>query len=86
MSEISAILNWLEQYPLAAEAIGVLLLALLAYLTDKIAKRIVIATIGGLIRRTSFTWDDVLHEHKVFERLAHSVALHAHSGLSTSAI
>ena len=71
MSEISAILNWLEQQPLAAEAIGVLVLALLAYLTDKIAKRIVIAIIGGLIRRTSFTWDDVLHEHKVFERLAH---------------
>ncbi len=71
MSEISAILDWLEQQPLAAAAIAVLVLALLAYLTDKIAKRIVIATIGGLIRRTSFTWDDVVHEHKVFERLAH---------------
>lgn len=50
-----------------------------AWLADFIAKRVLVKAVRALIQRTDAKWDDVLIEHKVFERLAHvapAVILH----------
>lgn len=48
-----------------------IVLVLLCYLADKIAKKIFVRIVSVLVKRTKFTWDDVLLEKKVFDRLAH---------------
>ena len=61
----------LTQYPLADTAVGLVLVVLLAYIADKIAKKVILTTINRLVRETAFQFDDVLLEHNVFGRLAH---------------
>ena len=62
--------EWLSQPTFAAQLTGFLLLALAAYLAYVVAKRILLTTIGRIVRRTSFQWDDTLQEFQVFERIA----------------
>jgi miniconductance mechanosensitive channel len=50
---------------------GLLVVVLAAIMADRITKRILLATIARIVGRTTFTWDDVLQKHRVFERLAH---------------
>lgn len=55
-----------------------------AWLADFVAKRILVKAVRALIQRTDAKWDDVLIEHRVFERLAHvapAVVLHASAPL-----
>lgn len=66
-----SIVGWLVEPTLAAQATGLLLVALAAYVADKVAKQLLLTTVGRLVRGTSFRWDDVLHEYRVFQRLAH---------------
>lgn len=47
------------------------LLGLLCVIADFIAKRILLATIKRLAKRTKSNWDDILVEKKVFHYLAH---------------
>jgi miniconductance mechanosensitive channel len=68
---VSAAVDWLGQPTLAAQAVGLLLVAVAAYLTDKIAKQILLTTVGRITKRTAFQWDDKLRDYKVFDRLAH---------------
>jgi len=64
-------MQWLSEHPMFTQMGGLLIVALAAYLADKIAKRILLSTIARIVRRTTFTWDDVLQKHRVFERIAH---------------
>ncbi|MAC85375.1 MAG: mechanosensitive ion channel protein MscS [Flavobacteriales bacterium] len=48
-----------------------LVLLVLSFVADRLAKKIVVRIISALVKRTTFTWDDVLLENKVFDRLAH---------------
>ena len=66
-----SILDWLGEPTVAAQAVGLLLVAVAAYATDKIAKLVLLKTLGKVTKRTSFQWDDKLQEYRVFERLAH---------------
>ncbi len=43
----------------------------LALLADFVVKKIIVATIRRLVRRSKNTWDDVFVERRVFTRLAH---------------
>ena len=44
---------------------------LAAWLANLIAKRVLVRAVRALIARTRATWDDVLVEHEVFEKLSH---------------
>ncbi|MBN2523691.1 MAG: mechanosensitive ion channel [Bacteroidales bacterium] len=50
---------------------GVILILLLVYLSDVITRRIIVAVIGRIIKKTSASWDDIFYEKRVFERLSH---------------
>ncbi len=49
----------------------ILVTALLAILADYLVKRIIIASIHRIARRSKNNWDDIFVERKVFNRLAH---------------
>ena len=61
---------WLDLHPLAAQLLAITLVALVAYVVNWITKRILLATVGQVVKRTTFKWDDVLQRFKVFEGLA----------------
>ncbi len=65
--------NLLQRYPILATAIGVVVVLLLAWLSDKIAKRVLLKSMSRLARETTSRFDDLLLEHNVFGRLAHLV-------------
>ncbi|MBA7545688.1 Miniconductance mechanosensitive channel YbdG [subsurface metagenome] len=50
---------------------GIFVILILAFLADVITRRLIVTLIGRLIKRTSTTWDDILYEKKVFNRLSH---------------
>lgn len=52
-------------------ALKVLVLILLCFLADKLAKKLFLRFIHSIAKRTKFLWDDILLEKKVFDRLAH---------------
>ena len=56
---------------LAGIGIGVVLVGLLAFLANLVAKRIILRVVQRIIRRTPWKWDDVLYDHHVFTRLSH---------------
>ena len=70
-----SVIDWLSEPTLTAQVAGFLLVLLAAYVVDKLARRFIPALIARLVKGTRFRWDDVLHEHKVFERLSHLVGV-----------
>jgi miniconductance mechanosensitive channel len=70
-SLVRTVLDWLGRPTLASQSVGVLLLAVAAYLTDKIARQVLLKTVGKITKRTTFRWDDQLRDAAVFDRLAH---------------
>lgn len=54
-----------------AQATGLAVLVLLAWLGNFIAKRVILRTVSAVVRRTPFDWDDILLECGVFTRLSH---------------
>lgn len=70
-TESPAILAWLREPTWAAQVTGLLLVALAAYLAQKVARGLLLTTIGRLVRGTAFQWDDRLQEFRFFRRLAH---------------
>ena len=68
---MSSALEFLNQYPILATAIGIVVVMLLAYLADRITKSIILTTVRRVARETSFQFDDILLEFNVFGRLAH---------------
>ena len=70
-TDLIALPEWLTRYPFVEAALGLVVLILVAWLGYGIARRLILRAIGQFARRTSFTWDDKIIEHKVFDRLAH---------------
>jgi len=64
---------WSLARPWIEETAAILVLVLVAYLADTIARRQLIRVIRTVTRRTKFTWDDALIQHRVFDRLAQVV-------------
>ena len=46
-----------------------LVLVLLCFIADKIAKKVFVRIITTIVRRTTFEWDDILLENKVFYQI-----------------
>jgi len=67
----TSIAGWLNGHPFVAQLAGLLVVALVAYLADRITKRVLLGTVTRVVRRTTFTWDDALEKHGVFDRIAH---------------
>lgn len=61
-SWLAGYLSWL------GIALGVIVLA---WVSNYVAKKIVLAFVNRIIRKTQTKWDDILLEHKVFLRLSH---------------
>ncbi|HBH47006.1 MAG TPA: mechanosensitive ion channel protein MscS [Bacteroidales bacterium] len=53
--------------------IGLIVIFLLAWLTEVITRKVVLRALKSVAKRTSTNWDDILLEKKVFNRLAHIV-------------
>lgn len=51
--------------------LDVLIIALIAWIADFLARKILLRLLGVLIRRSEVTWDDILFEKRVFNTLAH---------------
>jgi miniconductance mechanosensitive channel len=66
-----AAVAWLGEHQLAAQLIATVLLIVLAYIADKVAKWVLERITRRIVAGTAFTWDDVLVRAKVFKRLAH---------------
>ncbi len=47
------------------------IIILLAYLADKVARKVLITSLKSYVRRSRNKWDDALLEYKFFQRLAH---------------
>ena len=60
-------------HPLLPPFAGVLALLVGAIIVDLIAKRVVVAAVRAIARRSELTWDDALVSHKVFDRLVQVV-------------
>ena len=54
-----------------SRAVAVVAVALLSYLANFIAKRIILTIVHGIVRRTKTDWDDALVDRKVFTKLSH---------------
>jgi miniconductance mechanosensitive channel len=72
-SVFNSVMAWLRDHPIVHTAVGVVVLVLLAYLADVIAKRQLTRIIRRVASRTSFTWDDYVIQNRVFDRLAQIV-------------
>jgi len=60
-----------ETAALATMMAGLGTLLILAWLLNLIAKRIILRAVTGVVRRTSYTWDDAFLQTGVFTRLSH---------------
>ncbi|QYM79706.1 mechanosensitive ion channel family protein [Horticoccus luteus] len=56
---------------LVSTTVGLLVLVALAWAGNFIAKRVILAAVTRIVKRTTFQWDDVLLEAGVFARLSH---------------
>ena len=65
--------DWLAAHPAAAMVLGFSALAIVAYIGNTIAKRRILALVLLVVKRSQSGWDDVLHRHRVFQRLVHLV-------------
>jgi len=68
---LARVADWLSEHQLIAQVLAGSLLILLAYIADKIARRLLLTTVSRIVRGTDATWDDILERHRFFERLAH---------------
>lgn len=61
-----------ENYAIILQsAIAVIVVLILAWLSDIISRKILIGIITKLVRKTKTHWDDVLLERKVFNKISH---------------
>jgi miniconductance mechanosensitive channel len=50
---------------------GIAAVLILALLSDLITRRIILSVIARIVEKTTNTWDDIIFERKVFNRLSH---------------
>ncbi len=60
-----------EMVAIGNTIVGLLLLALLAWLANLVAKKVILRVVSAVIARTQFRWDDAMLEAGVFTRLSH---------------
>ena len=73
----------LTKHPLFISVVGVRLLIVVAFLVDRIVKRILTTVVRPLIKHTKSKWDDALLQHNVLGRPAHlAPALVIHYGIT----
>jgi miniconductance mechanosensitive channel len=60
-------------HPLLPAVAGMVLLLVVAFISDLLARRVLLSAVRVFARRTARTWDDTLVKHKVFDRLAQLV-------------
>ena len=73
MKTLRSVFAWLSEPTLASQAVGVGLVLVAAWVADWVARRVLSAVVGRLVRRTATGWDDALMRRRVFHRLAHLV-------------
>lgn len=73
MKTLRSVFAWLSEPTLASQAVGVGLVLVAAWVADWVARRVLSAVVGRLVRRTATAWDDALMRRRVFHRLAHFV-------------
>ncbi len=73
MKTLRSVFAWLSEPTLASQAVGVGLVLVAAWVADWVARRVLSAVVGRLVRRTTTGWDDALMRRRVFHRLAHLV-------------
>lgn len=73
VAALDAALNWLGAHPVTGTVLGVVAVLFVAYLADVVTRRRVLKLVSLLIKRSQCDWDDVLQEHRVFERLSHLI-------------
>ena len=52
-------------------AFGIVLILIIAFLSDLIARQVILVILARIIKKTTTTWDDIIYEKKVFNRLSH---------------
>ena len=60
-----------EQIDLIVIVVGIVAIAVVAFLLHFIGKQIILRTVVAMIRRSKIDWDDVLIEYKVLHRVTH---------------
>jgi miniconductance mechanosensitive channel len=71
-SGLSELLGRLSvESPVWQAVIGILVIAVVSAITYLVARRLIVRTIRRVARRTKAQWDDLILEHRVFDRLAH---------------
>ncbi len=63
-------LETLLSHSLAVQILGLLGLALLCLVAHRVVRRWMVGGVERLVLRSKTDWDDVLHEARVFERMA----------------
>lgn len=53
--------------------IAVVVVFIISYVTNYIAKKFIHVVVSRIVKRTNFTWDDILLKNKVFYRFSHIV-------------
>jgi miniconductance mechanosensitive channel len=61
----------LNEYPLVATALGLATIVIVAWIADRVAKKMLLLSVNRIVRETSIRFDDRLVELNVFGRLAH---------------
>ncbi len=51
--------------------ISIFTLVLICYIINFVTKKLLLRFVSSVVKRTKVEWDDILLEHKVFDRLAH---------------
>ena len=52
-------------------AFSVLIILLIAFIADLVTKKIILSSIARIVKKTENTWDDIILERKVFDKLSH---------------
>lgn len=70
--------NWIEEIGIGETGetiviwiVAILIIAVTAYLTDLIVKRILLRFLRIVAKKTKSNWDDILLERKLFQRISH---------------
>lgn len=64
---------WLSQHPLVSSAIGLAVLLGAAWVALAVVRRYVLRIIEALVRRSPTTWDEILLDRALFQRLAWAI-------------
>jgi miniconductance mechanosensitive channel len=67
----TTLLDWITEHPYFSQVVGLLVLGLLAALAYLVAKRVLLAIVGRVVRTSTIKWDDELLQARVFERVAY---------------